>query len=107
MSSSTILLNSPGTYDLNGNYSGYGTYAIDCSAGNIILTQQQASFSGIYYQIIRIDQSLLNTLTLNAYPGDTMNGSLTTTLIPINTNIWCQTVAAGNWLVPKETVSYL
>jgi len=65
----------------------------------------QAFASGLFYQIIRVDNSA-NTLTINAYSGDTMNGSYTTFNIPINTNVWCQTVAAGNWLVPFETVRF-
>lgn len=104
MSSSTILFNQPGTYDLNGLYANFGVYACDCTNGNIILSMQQAFATGLYYQIIRIDNSS-NTLTLNAYSGDTLNGSYTTLNIQPYADIWCQTVINNNWIVPIEIYS--
>ena len=105
MASSTVLLNIPNTYDLNGIWNGFEVYAIDCTSGDITLSMQQAFASGLYYQVIRVDNST-NNLIVNAYSGDTINGSLTTINFPPNTMAWCQTVANGNWLIPKQSFSW-
>lgn len=99
MAESCVLINTPGTYDLNGAYANYQAYQIDCTDGNITLNMMQAAFQGFYYWIYRTDTSDYN-LYINAYEGDTLNNDYTGYTVPPLTFVLCQTVVPNNWVMP-------
>ena len=98
MANSYVYLTS-GTYDFKGSENGYGIYLLDATDGNLTIQNAQAFGGGLNYIIMRIDNSS-NTITFNAYPGDVMNGSLTSLLIPPLSQITLQTYTENIWIVP-------
>jgi hypothetical protein len=74
--------------------SGYNVYLCSSSGGNITLSMPQISFDGEHYYFRNINGVLvLNTITISAFSGDTINGSSTYSLA-YNTDI--HIVSYGN-----------
>lgn len=74
----------------------YDTFFISATGGSITLTLPEISNNGENFYIKRIDNSILNTVTVRGYDSSqTINGNISVLLLPSNSltviaynNVW-------------------